>query len=199
MTTFLRHRLVAGDRAPARADGRDRLPLSARRDRGRPGRLPAPGQRLVHRDRRRPDHRLEPHRPGVQRPQVLLGAGRRAGAATDGYDALGVGRLEPRADEPEADRSDHRRRSTPSGRPTATSRSRWTSSRRRPRGSIPTSAPPRPNTRWRASPRLAAMSEADVRAAVEPPHGAAAARVPRPAAGQRAAAQPRPRRPAGVM
>ena len=68
---------VAGHRPPARADDRDRRPLPAGRDGGRPGRLPEPGQRLVHPDRRRPDHRLEPHRPGVQPAASTSGAGRR--------------------------------------------------------------------------------------------------------------------------
>ena len=72
MTTFLRHRLwpaialllaltiVTGFLYPLVVTG------------CRAGRLPEPGQRLVHPDRRRPDHRLEPHRPGVQPAEILL-------------------------------------------------------------------------------------------------------------------------------
>ena len=46
----------------------------------------------------RPDDRLEPHRPGVQRPEVLLGppVGRRQGRLRRER----LGRLEPRPDEP---------------------------------------------------------------------------------------------------
>ena len=84
MTTFLRHQLWPAFALLLAADRHHRRRLPGRRDRRRPGRLPAPGQRLVHRDRRRPDDRLEPDRPGVRRPEVLLGpaVGRRQRTAT---------------------------------------------------------------------------------------------------------------------
>ena len=56
-------------------------------------------------DRGRPDDRLVAHRPGVQRPEVLrrppVGRRRRR------LRRLGIGRVEPRADQPGADRPDH--------------------------------------------------------------------------------------------
>ena len=48
-------------------------------------------------------------------------SGRPSAAGADGYDASRVGGIEPRPDEPEADRPGRRRRSTRCGRPTATS------------------------------------------------------------------------------
>ncbi len=68
---------VARHRPPARDHGRDWLPLPTRRDRGRPGRLSEPGQRLVHPDRRRPHDRLQPHRPGIQPARSTSRAGPR--------------------------------------------------------------------------------------------------------------------------
>ena len=74
---------LAGHRPPARPDrSSPAFALPARRDRRRPGRLPAPGQRLVHRDGRRPDGRLEPHRPGVRATRSTSRAGRRPPART---------------------------------------------------------------------------------------------------------------------
>ena len=70
-----------------------------------------PGQRLVHRDRRRPDDRLEPHRPGLQRPEVLLGPalGRRRDRREPArLRRHRLGRLEPRTDEPGPDRAGSR-------------------------------------------------------------------------------------------
>ena len=100
---------LAGHRPPDRADDRHRLPLPAGRDRRRPGRLPGPGQRLVHRDRRRPDHRLEPHRPGLQRAEVLLEPARSARRRTRRLRRQRLGRVQPRSDEPEAHRAHHGR------------------------------------------------------------------------------------------
>ncbi len=72
----------AGDRAAPGADRHHRRRLPGRDHRGRPGGLPDPGQRLVHLDGRRPDDRLEPHRPGLQRRRSTSGADRRPPART---------------------------------------------------------------------------------------------------------------------
>ena len=120
MTTFLRHRLwpaIALLRRPDRHHRRrsTRLVVTAVAQVA----FPQPGQRLVHRDRRRPDRSARASSARRSTTRSTSGAGPSA-AGTDGYDAIGIGRLEPRPDEPGADRPDHRRRSTRCGRPTAT-------------------------------------------------------------------------------
>ena len=199
MTTFLRHRLWPAIALLLALTVVTGVAYPLRRDRRRPGRLPAPGQRLVHRDRRRPDHRLEPHRPGVQRAEVLLGPA--VGGRRDRREPSATTRARRPArnlgpDEPGPDRPDHRR-----GRPPAGGQRRRADPGRprhdlgvRPRSR--TSAPRRPSTR---SARVAAargMSDDDVRAAV-------ARHTEQPmlgflgqAARQRPAAEPRPRRAA---
>ena len=69
--------------------------------------FPSQANGSLHR-RRRQDGRLEPHRPGLRRAEVLLGAARRPPARTATTERLG--RLEPRPDEPGAHRPDHRGR-----------------------------------------------------------------------------------------
>ena len=77
---------------PAGVHGHHRPRLPGRGDRRRPGRVPEPGQRLDDR-RRRQDRRLEPDRPGLRRPEVLLGPAVRRRRERLRPDALG--RLEP--------------------------------------------------------------------------------------------------------
>ena len=100
MTTFLRHRLWPAIALLVVMTLVTGVALPARRDRGRPGRLPAPGQRVVHRRRGRPDRRLEPDRAGVSATRVLLGPavrGRGHRREPAGLRRERLGRLEPRA------------------------------------------------------------------------------------------------------
>ena len=87
MRSFLRHQLWPAIALLVALTLITGVHLPGRRHRHRPGGLPEPGQRLDDRCRWE-DRRLEPHRPGVQRPEVPLGppvGGRRR----TGYDANG--------------------------------------------------------------------------------------------------------------
>ena len=147
----------------------------------------------IHRRQGRPDHRLEPDRPGVLRRHVLLGPPVR-GRARRRLRRQRLGRLEPRADQPGPDRP-HQRRASPAyqaangggadpGRPRhhVGVRAR---SRHQPRGGRVPGRPRRQGARHDRGRRPRGR---------RPPHRAAAARHPRPAGRPRARAQPRPGR-----
>ena len=82
MTTFARYQLWPAIALLLALTVVTGVALSSGRDCDRTSRVPAPGQRFVRRHDGRPDDRFEPDRPGLQRPQVLLGppvGGRRTG------------------------------------------------------------------------------------------------------------------------
>ena len=118
MTTFVSPPALAGRRPAARADAHHRRRLPGRRHGRRAGRVPVPGEWLVHHDRRRPDDRLEPHRPGASaRTEYFWGRPSAAGRRLRRQRLAGsnLGPTQPGA---------HRPRSPPRsiacGRPTAT-------------------------------------------------------------------------------
>ena len=149
-------------RCPARVHRDHRRRLPARRHRHRAGRVPGPGERQPDREGRQ-GRRLEPDRPAVLRPEVLLGPAVGDLAACPTTAPPPPARTRARPTRRSKDAVEGRIKALRAADPATRRRFRSISSPPRAAASTRTSRPPRPSTRSRASRRRAASTPKSAR------------------------------------